>query len=473
MGEMIRATDAAPAPGDRRLLVAIGGALGLSLTVGLLVNWLVGAAVLAVTLGITARPLDLFRATLALAAVATFVSNEGGHLTRDLSIVSLVVTYALLCLAVARAGGRWTFPRSELTSALLILALTTTQAVVHGLLAQHSRKFIALELLPMLALCSAPMVGGMRFDASDLRLALRVLVVVALIHVGLGVAAYARAHARTGGVAFTGIPGMVALIVLNVWLYGRHHRARLWAAALIAALLFHQIISFTRGYWLGLLVCVPGSCLLYVGRGQGMRDRAGEVVKLLVPALLLAGVCVLTFGALFGWTDLWSTLGSRIASSFATQSSRQTVSNIARLIEYRSSMLSIVNAPWLGHGLGFTLDVYQPSYGVTAHQSYIHQMYLLVWLKQGIVGLLALIGALAFGTLLGVRAAVRLTGDAAGWSAGVAACTTFLAVHCMTNMTLASVNGNFMIAFLWGLILSVSEGKSLRLFARRLPVGFS
>ena len=438
-------------------LVATAVTLAVSLAAGVLIHWVVAVALLALGLVIIHRPLDLFLTCVLITAASTFVNNEGGHLTRDLSLVTLMCLYGLFCLQVYAATGRWTMPRSQLTIAVLGFGATTAVAVAIGVAAHNSLKFLGLELFPMLAFFTALVVGGLRAQKQDLRMALLVLVAVGLAHVGLGIDAYVVNRVRTGGISFTLLPGLVALVVLNLALRSHDRRTWLMATGLLGLLLFHQVISFTRGYWLGLMAGIPFSCALYGRSGRGAGRRWARVGKLVFASILMVMVGVIVFGLWFGWSDILAIVARRFVSSLVLSGSDDSASNIARLVEYGESFRYIAAAPWLGHGLGFTLLVRQPMYGITTTQWYVHESYLHMWLKEGLVGLIALIGLLFAGLRLGIRGAMALDDEAAAWSAAAASCTVYVIVHAFTNMTFGVVNGNFLIALLWGIALSLSR----------------
>src|SRR6185295_3416667 len=98
-------TVSSPRVSDR--LVATGGVLLLALLTGVYVNWAIAATLLIAGLGLIANPLDLFRTLVLAAAAATFVNNEGGHLTRDLTVLTMIVIYGMFCLLIHAATGRW------------------------------------------------------------------------------------------------------------------------------------------------------------------------------------------------------------------------------------------------------------------------------------------------------------------------------------------------------------------------------
>src|ERR1051325_1682047 len=119
------------ARGADRRLIALVGLLAIGLALGILLTWWVGAALVAVGLFLATWPMEPRPAWLAVTAAATFVNNEGGHLTRELSVVTALLLYALACIFTAALRGRWSLPRAPLTTALVLLELSTLAAMAH------------------------------------------------------------------------------------------------------------------------------------------------------------------------------------------------------------------------------------------------------------------------------------------------------------------------------------------------------
>ncbi len=419
-------------------------------------------------LGFLARPFDLHTSLLALACAATFVNYEGGELTRDLSIVSLLWFYALACWALAWLSGSWGLPRSSLTTALLVLGASTLLALMRGLAAGQGGRFLGLDLIPMLAMSSALLWGGVRISQPERRLMLGVLILLGLAHVALGLYSYVVIGSRTGGLYFTAIPAVVALLLFNRALREPAAVVRLGWLSLTAILLLHQFLSFARGYWLGLLVSLPFSCWLYgrSGEGAGRRWRQVAASTGLLMGLFLLGI--LAAGMIYGWSGILGLAGSRLASSFETKLSTESASNVARLIEYATVLKHIQASPWLGQGLGFGFTVKQVLLGETYHQWFSHQVYLWIWLKQGLLGLGALLAAIGLGSWAAGRGSMSLSRDAAAWCAGAAAGVIHLGVVAMTELGLSQVNSAFLIALLWGMTLSLtSKGRVFFVWRRR------
>jgi hypothetical protein len=356
------------------------------------------------------------------------------------------------------------------TTALLVLEISTLFAALHGVFAGNSLRYLGLELVPLLGLMTALMLGGLRLDRSTIRLSLRVFVVMGLAQVALGLYGYVATGTRLGGIYFTPIPGMLAVLTFNLFLRARSRGRSLGLLLLTGIFSLQQVISLTRGYWLGLAAGLVFSGLLYAGSGAGARQRW----RRLAVSVGLMGAC-LAFGSVavanwFGWGSVWTLLGTRLASSSGTTLSSETASNMARMIEWLTVVRHIQVAPWFGHGLGYSLHVRYPFFPVVSTQWFVHQLYLWIWLKQGIAGLLALVFVLYQGLRLGVRGARRLAdGDEAGWCAGAAGATLYIAVLGLTNYPLAQVNSTFLLAFLWGVALALQLPARAEIVWRRHP----
>jgi hypothetical protein len=452
-------------------LLLLTGVLALALTVGLLVNWAAAAGVALLGTAFVALQFLLVPALVVVACGASFVNNESGQLTLYLSGVTFLIAYALLCLAFAWSARQWSLPRSRLTTALLVLEISTLFAALHGVLAGNSLRYLGLELLPLLGLTIALMVGGLRLDRSMILLAFRVFVVVGLAHVALGMYGYMVSGRRLGGIYFTPIPGMLAVLTFNLLLRSRSPGRNLGLVLLTCAFTLQQIISLTRGYWLGLAAGVLFSCLLYAGRGPGTGlrwRRLAANVGLMSACLVLGSMAVAIW---FAWGNVGALLGTRLASSLGTTQSSETASNVTRMIEWWTVVRHIQTAPWFGHGLGYSFHVRNPFFPEIPTQWFVHELYLWIWLKQGIVGVFALVLVLFQGLWLGVRGARRLTdGDEAGWCAGAAGATLYIAVLGLTNYPLAQVNSTFLLAFLWGVALALQLPDRLEIVWRRARV---
>lgn len=454
-------------PGARG--IAIGAALLLALAAALLSSWWAGAAVLAFGLVLIARPFDLFISLVLVAGVAAFARYGDPGIQRDLLVVTALTLYSLASLLTAALTGRWALPTSRFSVALGALAATSALAGLRGVLAHHSIRFIILELFPLFALLMALAVGGTRLRPGDLRIAKWALVAVALASAALGYQYYAATGTRTQGLPFSPVPGFIAIVVLTLMLFERAPRPRFAPVLVFCVLIGHQVITFTRGFWLALLVAIPFACALYVRRGEGVGRRWGKVVATLaLVAVVLVPVTVVA-STMVGWSETLELLGSRFTSSFETKNTPETVSNIVRLVELRTTMKHILEQPWLGYGHGATLIVRQFFHPMTGPQWWVHQSYVMIWFKQGILGLVALLWVLFAATRAGIAGVRHPDPQVAGWCAASAACTVFAAVIGLTNYSFFMVTLSFLLALVWSITLAHERRGRRRFVWRSAP----
>ena len=446
-----------------RRLAAVATVLALALAGALALNVWTGLAVLALGLVLIARPLDPFTALLLAAGVAVFAEYGDPRIQRDLAVVLALTSYALLTLVAAHASRRWSLPLSRLTTAFLVFGATTVVAAVNGLARGNAVRFLSLEVFALLVLFLALAVGGLRLRARDLRIAEWTLVAVGVANAGIGFFLFATTGTRMQGLPFSPVPGLVALVVLALALFDPAPRPRAGSVLLFCLLVFHQILTFTRGFWLGLLVCVPLTCAVYVFARRGTGRPWAKILRTLA---LVGVVLVLGLALASSWLGLSETvgmLGGRLASSFETRNTPETVSNIVRLVELRTSLIHILQSPWVGHGHGSTLVVRQFFFPRTGPQWYVHQSYVMLWLKQGLLGLLAFLWLLYVALRLGLKGASQADPQLAGWCAASAVATVFTMIIGLTNYYYFMVTLNFLLALLWGISLGASDPARVRL----------
>jgi len=446
-------------------------AWGASLAAGLFFDPWVGFMAAGLSTALILKPLEPVTALATFAAAASLVDNEGGRVTRDLSVVTVVGAYALLPIVFARASGRWRAPGGPLALALVGFLGWTAVATVRGLLAGYSIKFIMLEVAALGSLFYAWLAGGLKIGARELRPALVVLVLAGLVHVGLGVVSYVVNHIRTGGIWYTPLPGMLAVMALSFGVRARTLATRLGWSLLLALYLLHQTISFSRGYWLGLLVALPVTAFLIAGWGPGAWPRWRRVMFQGGVAVAVLVMLALVTSVFMGWTDLPELIGTRFGSSFNTSQNGggANASNLERLMEYGASFRHIRENPILGYGMGLELRIKEPFRGLTTHQPFIHQTYLWLWLKQGLIGLalyLVLLFQAVRTALAGARSEDR---EVSAWCHTAAGATIYLAVVNMTTYHLSQVNSTLTEGLLWGFALATTHPPHWRLVWHARP----
>jgi O-antigen ligase len=407
--------------------------LAAVLTLYLGVHWIAALAVLALAVAQRARPLDVLQAYLMVVGGATFINYTRGGLTHELSLLSLGILFMLFCYVMAFRSEMFVIRRAAVTVPLLCYLGLSFLNFLRGLAVGNSTRYAGLEILAALALGSCLLVANLRFD---------------------------RVRLAT----------MAAVLLFNIALRARRSRTR-WALMLaLLPLLTHQFLSFTRGYWLGLIGSALFSIAVHGGRGPGSRGRWLLSVRLLagLAGLVVAGGVLLS--VVFNLRNLADSALTRLSSSTGTELTFDTSSNIVRLVEYARVLEDIVLAPWLGHGLGYSFVLREPLQQQLHEQWYVHQNYLLVWLKQGLLGLALFVTMLVAAVRTGLDGRRLEEPLAAAWCTGAAAATVFVMIDSFVHFPLAEVNATFPIALLWGGAIALTARGRWR-FRWRPPAG--
>ena len=433
-----------PGPGWWLLLAAV-------ISAGMIVNWIVALGLLIFLLLQRFRPLDPIVAIIAVAGGASFVFYEGGELNLHLSLLSAGIMVMLICYLLSCGTRSLAMPRTSLTVPLLCYVVLSILNSARGLAIGHPPKHVLVELIAVLALGTAFLVANTFDRKRDMGFALCGLFAAGIANSMFGIYVFSVLHMRTGGVYFTPMPGLMALAGVNFALRAKSLAGTLGWIAVSLPLFLHQYLSFTRGYWMGLMAGLIVALLVYGGRGEGAGlrwRRAGGLLGGLL-ALGLGGVMVMA--TFLGQTDILTLAASRFGSMTGTEFSTETASNVTRLVEYAAVIPHILESPWVGHGLGYTFLFREPIGFEVVPQWFVHQNYLLVWLKQGLVGLVVFLWMLGASIQHGVRAARRNQDPfASAWSASAATSTVFLATVSVTNFPLDEVNAVFILAVFWG-----------------------
>src|SRR5262249_37067956 len=141
-------------------------------------------------------------------------------------------------------------------------------------------------------------------------------------------------------------------------------RVRLFAFVLLVPMLIHQLFSFTRGYWLGIFAGFTVSAILswkeIAARGMG---HVAKSAGLLAGGLVFAGLVITLSVSVLGGENLFGAAGRRLGSSFSTETSIETGSNVMRLMEYSLAIDAVKEAPLTGRGLGFSYVFIDPFRG--------------------------------------------------------------------------------------------------------------
>lgn len=433
--------------------VLLAGIVALYFTV----NWIAAAAVLVFLIVQRARPFHFLTSYFLVVTAASFINYGRGQLTAELSLLTVGILFMLYCYVLERRKDAISFAQTVVTKPLLLYFGLTVVNFFRGLLIGNNPQYAGLELIAMLALFSSLLIGSRRLNRSELIVAMFWLWITALAHCALGFYIFGIIHVRTGSIYFTPVPGVVAMMLFNFALRDPHPARRwMWLLAM-GPLLAHQFLSFTRGYWLGILGATAVSLLLYGGWGTGWgpRWKRGIVSLLVLTGVGLVGAFMLS--SAFGIGDILGLAGNRLASSTGTEYTWEASSNVVRLVEYLRVFEDIVKSPWVGHGLGHYFVVREPIGFTLLEQWFTHQNYLLVWLKQGIIGLVLFIWILIALLRNGIRGTRLPDVWESSWSAGGAAAVIYIMIFSMVHFPLAEVNTTFACALIWGATMGMTS----------------
>jgi len=445
-------------PAARRGLPHWGWWLALLSVVAVLIldGWPAATALFALLLIQRVRPFDFLTAFLVVTAAASIVNYSAGHLTAELSMASTALVYMLYCYLLQHRRAAISFPDTDLTRPMMLYAGLSLFNFARGLMSGNSPRYAGLEVLAMLSL-------GTMFLAANLRMTRRVIAVCAaamfvigVVHCVLGLYAYAVIGRRTGSIFFQPASGIIAAFGLPFVLRENDRRKRVMFLASLLPMFLHQFVSFTRGYWMAMIGTMVYSVWAYAGRGPGAgaRWRRGGTMLGLLAGIGIVGILV--FAVAFGFGNIFAAAGERFASAGSTEVTFESTSNIVRLGEYMHVLGDVFKNPIFGYGLGYSFVVEDPISSVRAEHWFVHQNYLLVWLKQGLIGLALFVWMLVGAFMTGYKARNLPDPYQAAWCAGGSAVALWLLIYCNVHFPLAEVNSTFLVGLIFGGMMAIA-----------------
>src|SRR5262245_56469364 len=262
---------------------------------------------------------DLRVAALVAVLIASFASDGGGMQTIDLSIL---LGWMSLIAVVAWWRSSWKGWRplpAEVIPSVVAWLVVCAMGGIQGMLRQNNIRYGGLELF---AACwpLAAYLFSQIFGRRSIPFAVLGLSIIALCHSVFGLVMLRVLQQRVGGVYFTPVTGLVAVILWTTALLTSARWVQVVCLTLIVPLLLHLFFSFTRGYWLGYLAGLGTTSVL----AWWMLSRSGaraQLSRIKVAAGFLAGLLVVAWLAVayLGGQDLFQSAGRRFGSSFQTQ----------------------------------------------------------------------------------------------------------------------------------------------------------
>ncbi len=431
--------------------------------------WPAAIAVMTLVIIQRARPFHFLTSYLMVVFVGSFINYSSGDVTHEMWILTAFLIFTLYCYLLSRRWDALVVPKTPATTPLLLYLGLTIVNFIRGLAIGNNFRWGGLELLACLAIASCMLVASRRLSDRELWATTIGMWAMGTAHFLLGAYIFSIIHTRTVGVYFTPVPGLVAVLMFNFALR-QQTRARmfLWVVAM-APMLAQQFLSFTRGFWNALIISVLFSVIVYVGRGTGFRLRAGRAATTLVMVVGMAIVGVIAIALVLGINQIWELAGTRFASSTGTKVTFEASSNIARLAETFHVLGLIAQNPIFGHGIGYSFVFREPNKFTLHEQWYVHEYYLQVMLKQGLIGLIFWVWMLIGFVRTGIRGRNLPTVMEQSWCTGAAAAVVYCMAYSLVHFPFAETNTTFTFALLTGVAmrLSTSDTIALRWKGRR------
>lgn len=176
---------------------------------------------------------------------------------------------------------------------------------------------------------------------------------------------------------------MVAALFSAVqFLYAERRLTRVGHAGLVSLLLAGIIAGQSRAVWVSFLL---GLGVLFLVTD---RRRKGQIVFV----GLVGFAAALVMGAVL-LDDFFSVVITGLAERFTSLGSATTddVSLVNRFHEWRVAWGEILRSPILGRGFGVSFSFFNMTYEATQWKTYIHNAYLGLWYRHGLIGLAALL----------------------------------------------------------------------------------
>lgn len=365
-------------------------------------------------------------------------------------IFFLLATYAKFCLEGLKIR------RSKLDFPLIVLILISIGATFRGIFSSYNVALAGFELYAFLCFGVIFFVENLCYSPSTIRRLFFILVLVAYYSAFIGLIAYLKAGHRIGGHLFGAFPSMIALVFLNLSFYSEKKRDRFLYLMISAPLILHLIFSFTRGYWFGFSAGLTISYAFFVWQ---TKNTGAKKLLIFMRGILLSGILIFILmilaSSFFPVDNLPIEASRRLESSFKWV---PFSSAFARLVEYKACFEKIKENPILGHGFGYVLEYRDPLFPKASSQWYIHQSYLYITLKMGILGLVAFLWLFYVFFKSNIRNCMRIQNAFyKGLAFGFICNAIQLLISGLTNYEFAAVINTCYLAFAMGAVIVINQ----------------
>lgn len=250
---------------------------------------------------------------------------------------------------------------------------------------------------------------------------------------------------------FLFFPVILAVVLIAGARISSKVRLLLYLSLFLAGL--SVLLSFTRSFWMGLLVA--SFFLLFAGRKL---NKAKVLLRFAV--VLLVAIVILSLVPLQG-KSLSNWLVSRMAYTLPQIADESNLGRASRLLEYDTAWNVMQTSPILGAGLGSKYVGYIAGVGQLALKHYMHNFYLAVIFRMGVIGL-ATVGWCLTMIFLAILRRIRDIRDVKERSLVVGLLASFLAlaVQAVTFRSLLSHPLSAYVGFGLGLATYLSTDRS-------------
>jgi len=455
-------------PQSRRLLL-MASALQVLLIVGP-AAWSLGhmAAVLGVVLVGSAVIFSVRRTMVAITALAVvlpahFVDSRQLPLGLRPEEVLLLAGLLFACIELVYRRSLW-IRRSPLDGAVIAFLAVALLSGLVGLYSGHETSHILRNLRYPLYYVAFFLV----VQSVDARAVVRIfvpLLVLAGVIVSLEyILEFIGAIDLSAGQRFVRVgrrQGVVLPVALLLVANQYAHDPRRWGRAalmgIFATIGLALVLTVGRGMWVASALGLGATIWLRSGRATSALSRVWRSVLLTVALLALLVGAMLAFQRVTG----------AAISAHAVERSRtfvdytRDVQAVGRILNYSVALEVIAQHPILGSGQGKTLTSYSFDPDLGRYQTWtswtLDSLYLTLWLKMGLAGLLAF----SWLGLQVLRLALRtfrsaVTRETRAFAAGAVAVMVAMLVLGLSDASM--INGRFALVFavLFGLVASLS-----------------
>lgn len=400
-----------------------------------------------------------------LIALSTFINYQNvSILALWISVVLFILAAILFRVFFRSCLNQVRTIKSKLNLPLTIFLTITLFNVLRGLFYSYKMSSLALESFVYLSLGLIFLVTDVFKSLRDIKNLFNILVLLTIVQSIYGVTNYLIVGHRIGGTLFGIIPNMVAIVLLNLSFYSPDRRKRRLYLLLLFPAAVHLIFSFTRGYWFGFIGGLIFSYAYYVS--QRKYKAGGKIfnfLKGLIVVFSISVVILLSLQFILPGGNFIQEFTKRFKSSFSASLGRETVSNYARVLEYREAVEKIKEKPVHGFGLGYRFEYFNPLLLKRESVYAVHNDYLAIILKMGLVGLTVFLWLFYVFFREGLQAG-RRTADpySKGLIAGFSANILQILLVGFTNHVIIGVMNTFYLAFAMGAVVVLSRNEKPR-----------